>query len=56
MSERKIKTSHTYPPIPIRSFDWTAWFDGDEEMGRYGYGATEQEAIADLLESWGEDE
>ncbi len=53
---RKIQTSHTYPPIPVRGFDWCAWFDGDEELGRYGYGPTEQEAIADLLDSWGDDE
>ena len=41
----KIITSHVYPPIPIRNFDWCAYVDGDEESERYGYGETEQEAI-----------
>lgn len=45
---RKIVTSHEYPPIPVRSFDWVAYFEGDEEGGPRGYGATEEEAIADL--------
>lgn len=49
---RKIVTSRINPPIPIRDHDWCAYFDGDEESGCYGYGATEQEAIADLLENW----
>lgn len=47
---KKIKTSFDYPPIPWRNFDWCAYFDGEEEEGRYGYGATENEAIDDLLE------
>ena len=41
-------TKFIYPPIPIRSFDWTAYLDGDEESGPYGYGATEAAAILDL--------
>lgn len=45
---RKIVTSNPFPPIPIRQFDWCAYYDGDEETGRYGYGATEAEAIADF--------
>lgn len=45
----RIVTVHEYPPIPIRSFDWRAYRDGDEEAGNYGYGRTEQEAIEDLL-------
>jgi hypothetical protein len=46
---RKIITSFEYPPIPIRSFDWCAYRDGEEESGRYGWGKTEQEAVQDLL-------
>ena len=46
---RQIRTSYDYPPIPIRQFDWSAWFDGQEE-GPIGRGLTEQAAIADLLE------
>lgn len=49
-AEPKIITTNVYPPIPIRSFDWCAYYDGDEERGEYGYGKTEQEAIAELLD------
>lgn len=45
----KIVTSFVYPPIPIRTSDWCAYRDGLEEAGNYGWGRTEQEAIADLL-------
>jgi hypothetical protein len=58
--EPKIITSHDYPPIPDRSNDWSAHRDNldyDYRDGAYvsiggptGHGATEQEAIADLLE------
>jgi hypothetical protein len=51
---RKIVTNHIYPPVPIRDFDWRAHYDGDEESGNYGYGRTEDEAISDLVESYGE--
>lgn len=50
---RKIITTYVYPPIPIRSMDWQAHFDGDEPNDNgamlVGRGATEQEAIDDLL-------
>lgn len=46
---RKIVTAHIYPPIPIRDFDWCAYFDGEEEAGNYGYGRTETDAINDLM-------
>jgi len=50
----EIKTEHVYPPIPIRSFDWCAWFDDtDEETRRQGWGATEAEAIESLKEMYG---
>ena len=47
-----IKTNFVYPPIPIRSFDWQAYDDDtyDGEGCPLGHGATEQEAIADLLQ------
>lgn len=50
MTERqsRIRTSFVNPPIPDRSHDWQAWIDGDEERGPYGFGHTEEEAIADL--------
>lgn len=47
MKPRRILTSHVRPPIPVRHFDWSAHYDGQEE-GLYGWGRTEAEAIADL--------
>lgn len=47
-AQRKIVTENVYPPIPIRRFDWCAYYDGDEESGPRGWGETEQKAIADL--------
>lgn len=48
----KIVTDFVYPPIPIRQFDWSAVDDDtyDGEGCKIGYGATEQEAIDDLLD------
>lgn len=54
MAERKprIITSHVYPPIPIRSFDWSAHYEGEEDIGmKIGWGTTEAEAIEDLVEN-----
>jgi hypothetical protein len=55
----KISTHFEYPPIPIRSFDWSAvdseTYDADCDQDGFfsacpvGYGSTEQEAIEDLL-------
>ena len=46
----KIRTSHWAKPIPLRQFDWEAIDDDTYEAGcPIGYGATEQEAIDDLL-------
>jgi hypothetical protein len=48
----KIVTGYVYPPIPVRSFDWSAidedTYDPDINT-MTGWGATEAEAIADLL-------
>ena len=46
---KPIVTSHALPPIPDRSHDWCAYPDGEEENGRYGWGATEDAAVADLI-------
>lgn len=56
----KISTTHEFPPIPIRTMDWSAVDadtydcdcdqDGYFSLGPVGRGATEAEAIADLLE------
>lgn len=48
---RKIATSTTHSPLPDRKHDWCAFYDGEEEAGVYGYGATEAEAIADFVEN-----
>lgn len=48
---RKIVTHNSFPPIPTNKFDWCAFYDGEEEAGNYGYGATEEEAIADFIEN-----
>lgn len=50
VQSRKIRTSFDYPPIPIRSADWSAVVDGYDEGDPIGRGATELEAITDLLE------
>ena len=56
---RLVHTSHDYPPTPDRGFDWSAVeddYDVDFDQDGYfstcphGYGATEQDAIDDLLE------
>jgi hypothetical protein len=44
----KIRTSHVYPPIPIRDFDWAAVTDDYEPGHPIGRGPTEQAAIDDL--------
>lgn len=48
----RIVTNFDFPPIPIRNFDWSA-IDDETYDGRgcpVGRGATESEAVADLVE------
>lgn len=49
----KIIVNGIWPPVPSRQFDYAAHFDDDEpnDDGQMmmGYGATELEAIDDLL-------
>ena len=47
---RKIHTFYEFPPIPIRTFDFGAVADGYEPGAPIGWGETEADAIADLLE------
>ena len=51
-----VRTSFDYPPIPIRQFDWSAIDDNtyDGEGCRIGHGATEAEAVVDLILDSGE--
>lgn len=53
----KIVTTYDPKPIPDRRFDWSAiddsTYDGAEDSGtrnQIGYGKTEAEAVADLME------
>jgi len=49
----KIATNYDYPPIPIRSMDWSAWYEGEEdEQMDVGTGPTEAAAILDLIENY----
>ena len=48
MNSPKIVTSYQFPPIPDRSFDWSAVTDNYDLGHPIGHGATEAEAIADL--------
>lgn len=50
----KIITTNIFPPIPVRSFDFCAYYEGQEETGHYGYGASEAEAIIDLTMNYEE--
>lgn len=47
---KQIRTVFVNPPIPIRSHDWCATFDGYEPGDVIGYGETELAAIDDLME------
>ena len=50
----EVVVTHDYPPIPIRSFDWSAHldsYDGAPDAGwqPVGHGATREAAIEDLV-------
>jgi hypothetical protein len=51
----KIRTNFDYPPIPIRSMDWSAVYDDYDgaEDGHcpMGHGRTEAEAVLDLIDN-----
>jgi len=49
MSTPKIVTEHIRPPIPVRQYDWRATYSDYDVGDLMGYGATEAEAIADLV-------
>ena len=52
-----ISLSHEYPPIPIRTCDWRAWYTDDQsDNPNCGWGATPDEAITDLVDSYEEPE
>ena len=45
----KIVTRYWAKPIPNRNFDWAATTDDYEPGYSIGHGATEAEAVADLM-------
>jgi hypothetical protein len=48
--EVRVRTENVCPPIPTRDLDWSAVDDNYEPGHAIGTGATEDAAIADLLE------
>lgn len=50
----RIKIAHVFPPIPCRNFDYSAIDDltYDGPGSPIGYGATPDDAIADLMEAF----
>lgn len=56
MSLPRIITTFVYPPIPIRTMDWQAHYDDDDDptdghQCATGHGRTETEAVIDLIEN-----
>lgn len=49
MGRVRITTTHVFPPVPFRNMDWSAVTDDYEPGQAIGYGATEREAVADLV-------
>lgn len=46
----KIVTQFVYPPIPVRTMDWQAHYDGEEdEQMATGHGETAWDAEIDLM-------
>jgi hypothetical protein len=52
----KIIIHYDPPPVPTRDYDYCAVYDDDRGESMVGYGATEQEARKDLLESYPRDD
>lgn len=53
LCKRPITTTFIQPPIPVRCFDWQAYYtDEGEEAGRYGYGETKEAAIKELKQKF----
>lgn len=44
-----IRVSYVHPSIPVRSFDWLATVDGQEESQLCGTASTPFEAVRELL-------
>jgi hypothetical protein len=48
----EIVTHYWAKPIPARQFDWEALYDDDDGAPEIGYGATEADAVRDLIDSY----
>jgi hypothetical protein len=46
----KVKTDYWRKPVPTNAYDWEAYEADDGGENYRGFGATEAEAIEDLLE------
>jgi hypothetical protein len=46
-----IEVVRENPPVPTNAFDYCALLEGTEEEGNYGRGATDYQAIWDLLDT-----
>lgn len=49
-----VKTSFEYPPIPVRQYDWMAYFPDLGEDGPTGRGENEADALRDLASQVGD--
>jgi hypothetical protein len=60
MTEREIIVRGVWPPVPTRSFDYCAIYDGDEPDDecnmKAGYGKTPEAAIQDLRDNFPDEE
>lgn len=50
-TQKIIVASFFCPPAPTRNHDWCAYRESKVESGQYGWGATEEDAVEDLLRS-----
>jgi len=48
----KIQVSFQHPSVPVRKFDWVAFYEGEEERREYGYGSTPYMAVLDLINNY----
>lgn len=48
-----IRTEYDPKPLPVREYDWQAVNDDYEPGDTIGFGASQEEAVADLLEKIG---
>lgn len=57
MSKYTIITEYLFPAIPIRDFDWIAYWDRAASVPlKKGYGRTELDAIVNLMDTIEDDD